>query len=67
MQSEHVYVFAQDHCTNCQRDEDESCPILASAFVAWPAEWQKTRCAAHWPVGESEPAQQCTDTLAKEP
>jgi hypothetical protein len=63
VQSEHVLVFADEHCGACQRDSDESCPILAGAFIAWPKEWLGSRCTAHWPIGEKEPVQLCPHTL----
>lgn len=62
--AEEVLSFADTHCTTCKRDENEDCPILASAFCEQPVQWLANRCTAHWPLGEErEPVQQCPHTL----
>ncbi len=62
MQSEHPYIFADEHCASCQRREND-CQILAGAHFDRPIQWLKNRCTAHWPIGEKEPVQQCPNTL----
>jgi hypothetical protein len=63
--TEHVLAFAfaaPGPCSDCVRDRNEDCTILAGAFSEWPAQWADGRCSAHWPEGQPEPVTRCPHT-----
>lgn len=68
------FAFISVWCEACERDKDQSCPILAATFAhdvhdpEYPTEWcldasGAPQCTAFVPEGEPVPALRCPHTL----
>lgn len=57
--------WADDWCFRCDKDKDDSCPILSVAFLGqgWPKEW--TRRRVRWQIGDGSGEYDAVDSCTE--